>query len=88
MKITKRQLRRIIRESWYEHDQREEDERMAPPLGSFPPHWDTADMDDWQDGYEAGRRGSEIIRGEMGDPWKIGYDVGVENSDLPHVRRR
>jgi len=76
-----------IRESWYPHDASEEDERMEPELGSFPPHYDTADMDDWQDGYEAGLRGSEIIRGDDGDPWKMGYDVGAKNSDLTHVRR-
>jgi len=88
MKITKRQLREIIRESYYNHDYAEERAQSEPALGSFPPHYDQVDMDDWQDGYEAGLRGSETIRGEVGDPWKIGYDVGVENSPLPHVRRR
>jgi hypothetical protein len=45
MRITKRQLRRIvreeiIRESWSASDDREETSRMAPPGGSYAPHED------------------------------------------------
>ena len=50
MRITKNQLRRIIRESYYDHDY--EEEYAQAELPTFPHHWDQRQMDDWNKGYQ------------------------------------
>ena len=72
---------RRIRESWYEHDQREEDERMAPPHGSHPPHWTQGQMDAWETGFD------DAMIGELPDmrpehnmeAYRAGYEAGLED---------
>jgi hypothetical protein len=84
VKITKRQLRRIIRESWYPHDQREEDERSEPPMGSFPHHWDQRQMDDWNQGFQdAADQKSE--RSGAPDEYIDGYEEGLKELETPSV---
>ena len=80
MKVTKRQLRRIIKESWYEHDQREEDERMAPPHGSHPPHWTQGQMDAWETGFDDAMIGElPDMRPEHNMEYRAGYEAGLED---------
>jgi hypothetical protein len=38
--IARRKIRKILRESWTESDDREENARMTPPKGSYAPHED------------------------------------------------
>ena len=87
MKITKQQLRRIIRESWYEHDQREEDERMESPLGSFPPHWDQRQMDDWNLGFQDALD-NKGYGSNSSDEYMDGYEEGLKELETHPIGGR
>ena len=70
MRISKRQLRKIIREAM--------GHKMGPD--------NTAEDDvEYEDGYKAGIRGSEIIRGDEGSAWMTGYEDGLAAA---HSRRQ
>ena len=91
MKITKRQLRRIIkeevlRESWTESDEREENARMAPAGGSYAPHEDpdsadprAAKLESLINGWISQPITVELVRGNA-------YMIkGVEPAMVPEV---
>jgi len=90
VKITKRQLRKIIRESWYEHGQREEDERMEPRLGSFPSRWTQGQMDAWETGFNDAVTGESPDMRPDGDPdaYADGYADGLNELETHPVGGR
>ena len=80
MKITKRQLRRIIRESYYAHDYEEERAQSEPAFGSFPHHWTQGQMDAWETGFNDAMIGEAPDMRPAGDPdaYAEGYETGLK----------
>jgi len=76
---------RRIQESWYEHDQREEDERSEPPMGSFPHHWDQRQMDDWNQGFQDALHSSGLAQVGVSDEYMDGYEEGLKELETPSV---
>ena len=77
MRITKRHLIRIIRESYYAHDYAEEERQSEPTMGSFPHNWDQRQMDDWDQGFQDAKdnKGSKFA-GVSGE-YMAGYEEGM-----------
>ena len=76
MRITRRQLRRIIRESYYTSDYEEEYAQGTPEAGSFPHHWDQRQMDDWNKGFQDALDNKDSGPG-VSDEYMDGYEEGM-----------
>ena len=85
MRITKRQLRRIIRESYYDHDYEEERAQSEPAFGSFPHHWDQKQMDDWNQGFQDSLHPSGLAQVGVSDEYMDGYEEGLKELETPSV---
>ena len=87
MKITKRQLRNIIRESYYAHDYAEEERQAEPAFGSFPHHWTQGQMDAWETGFDDAKIGEPPDMRPDGDPdaYAEGYEEGLKELEKPSV---
>ena len=87
MKITKRQLRRIIRESYYEHDYEEATRQAEPAFGSFPHHWDQRQMDDWNLGFQDALD-NKGYGSNSSDEYMDGYEEGLKELETHPIGGR
>ena len=88
MRVTKRQLRRIIRESYYDSDYEEEERQSEPPMGSFPHHWDQKQMDDWNQGFQDALHPSGLAQVGVSDAYMDGYEDGLNELETHPVGGR
>ena len=81
MRVTRRQLRRIIRESYYGSDYAEEYAQAEPTHGSHPPHWTQAQMDAWETGFDDAKIGELPDMRSLAEPeaYHAGYKAGLED---------
>ena len=87
MRVTRRQLRRIIRESYYAHDYAEEERQSEPPLGSFPHHWSQGQMDDWNQGHQDALD-NKGYGSSTSDEYMDGYEAGLQELETHPVGGR
>jgi len=87
MRITKRQLRRIIRESYYDSDYAEEYAQSEPPMGSFPHHWDQRQMDDWNLGFQDALD-NKGYGSNSSDEYMDGYEEGLKELETHPIGGR